>query len=284
MKKLIVGLDEVATETQKSEGWCYFCIPQAEYSKFENEVKSLLAGTTKLTSFHGKKFKTEQASDYEQFLKIIRKYTENSVPTILSCTLNSENWKEQFLGFCNRVTSNVFTRVGVTNSELITVCQQLTPGLFSFMRLVNHFGSNYELVIEIDSDDVKEKFQNLNTIIKGKSFTADWLMTKLYNEYRQIQFANSPQLEKRGIAVLKDQNSLAVQAADVIGNFATSYMYYKLGNTSKKRILKGKIFEKIFGDMYGTEKFASSIRLVGQNDLEILSEGAFTMEFTAYEE
>jgi len=284
MTKLIAGLDEVATETQKSEGWCYFCIPQAEYTKFENEVQSLIAGTTKLTSFHGKKFKNDQAAEYEQFLKIIRKYAENSVPTILSCTLSSENWKEQFLGFCTRVTSNVFTQVGVTNSELITVCQQLTPGLFSFMRLVNHLGSKNELAIEIDSDDVKEKFPNLDTIIKGHSFTADWLMTKLYNAYRQIQFANSPQLEKGGITVLKDQNSLAVQAADVIGNFATSYVYYKLGNTSKKRILKGQIFEKVFGDKYGAENFASSIKLVGQNDLEILSEGTFTMEFTAYEE
>lgn len=150
MTKLIAGLDEVATETQKSEGWCYFCIPQAEYTKFENEVQSLIAGTTKLTSFHGKKFKNDQAAEYEQFLKIIRKYAENSVPTILSCTLSSENWKEQFLGFCTRVTSNVFTQVGVTNSELITVCQQLTPGLFSFMRLVNHLGSKNELAIEIN--------------------------------------------------------------------------------------------------------------------------------------
>lgn len=284
MTKLIAGLDEVATETRKSEGWCCFCIPQAEYTKFENEVNSLLLGTTKLTSFHGKKFKTDQAAEYEEFLKIIRKYAENSVPTILSCTLNSENWKEQFLGFCTRITNNVFSQVGVTNTELIAVCQQLTPGLFSFMRLVNHFGSNNELAIEIDSDDVKEKFANLDTIIKGHTFSADWLMTKLYSAYRNNQFANSPQLEQGGITVLKDQNSLAVQAADVIGNFATSYVYYKLGSSSNKRIRKGQIFEKVFGDKYGAENFASSIKLAGQNDLEILSEGAFTMEFSAYEE
>lgn len=284
MTKLIAGLDEIATETQKSEGWCYFCIPQTEYVKFEAEVENLLTATTKLTSFHGKKFKTNQADEYEQFLRLIRKYVESSVPTILSCTLNSEAWKAQYLGFCERVTTNVFTQVGVTNLDLINVCKQLTPGLFSFMRLVNHFGNSNELKIEVDSDSVKETFPQFDTIIKGHNFTADFLMTKLYNAYRNIQFANSPILATGGISVLKDQNSFAVQAADVIGNFSTSYVYYKLGNTSNKRILKGQIFERVFGDKYGAENFSSSIKLVEQNDLELLTDGAFTMEFTAYHE
>ncbi len=284
MTKLIAGLDEIATETQKSDGWCYFCIPQTEYIKFETEVRALFSETTKLTSFHGKKFKTDQADEYEQFLRIIRKYAESSVPTILSCTLNSEAWKAQYLGFCERVTANVFTQIGVTNTDLINVCKQLTPGLFSFMRLVNHFGNNNEIIIEVDSDSVKEKFPQLDTIIKEHNFTADFLMNKLYNAYRNIQFANSPSLATGGISVLKDQNSFAVQAADVIGNFSTSYVYYKLGNTSSKRILKGQIFEKVFGDKYGAENFSSSIKLVGQNDLELLTDGAFTMEFTAYNE
>jgi len=117
MTKLIAGLDEIATETQKCDGWCYFCIPQTEYLKFEAEVKALFSITTKLTSFHGKKFKTDQAAEYEQFLRIIRKYAENSFPTILSCTLNSETWKKQFLEFCERVTTKVFTQVGVTNPD-----------------------------------------------------------------------------------------------------------------------------------------------------------------------
>lgn len=282
MAKLIAGVDEIATETQKSEGWCYFCIPQSEYVNFEAEVNALLASTTKLTSFHGKKFKTDQTQEYEQFLRIIRKYAENSVPTILSCTLNSENWKQQYLGFCDRVTTNVFSHIGVTNAELVNVCRHLTPGLFSFMRLVNHLGSSNTLAIEVDSDTVKERFPYLDTVIRGHNFTADFLMTKLYNAYRTLQFANSPQLETSGISVLRDANSSAVQAADVIGNFSTSYVYYKVGNTSNKRILKGQIFEKVFGDKYGTENFASSVRLVGQNDLELLTDGAFTMEFSAY--
>ncbi len=283
MTKLIAGLDEIATETQKSEGWCYFCIPESEYVKFEAEVKAFLA-TTKLSSFHGKKFKASQEKEYEQFLRIIRKYAENSVPTILSCTLNSEEFKNNFLGFCERVTENVFRNVGVTDPILIKVCQQLTPGLFSFMRLINHLGNNNELTIEVDSDSVKEKFPTLSTIIQGHNYSADELMKKLYNAYRNQRFANSPVLEKNGISVLKDENSLAVQAADVIGNFSTAYVYYKLGNSSKSRILKGQIFERVFGDKYSTENFSSMVKLVGQNDLELLVDGSFTMEFSAYHE
>lgn len=282
MAKLIAGLDEIATETQKSEGWCYFCIPEPEYLNFSKEVEELLKSTTKVKSFHAKKFVTDQANEYEQFLRIIRKYAENSAPTLLCCTLQSENWKHEFLGFCNRITRNVFNQVGVTNQELIEVCSQLTPGLFSFIRLIDHLGNANQLVIDVDSDNVKEKYPDLNTIIKGHSFTADYLMPLLYNAYRKYQFPQSPELLPDGISVLKDAASYAIQAADVIGNFSTSYIYYRLGNTSKKRQLKGVIFEKVFGDRFAHEDVAGSIKLVGQNDLELLEEGAYTMEFTAY--
>jgi hypothetical protein len=121
MTKLIAGLDEIGTETQKSEGWCYFCIPETEYVKFSVEVHALLS-TTDLSVFHGKKFKPKYSYEYEQFLHLIRKYAKNSVPTILSCTLNSENFKQTFLGFCDSITTNVFANVGVTNQDLISVC------------------------------------------------------------------------------------------------------------------------------------------------------------------
>jgi len=282
--KLITGIDEIATETKKSDGWCYFCIPENEYIKFEKEVKNLLSQTTKLNSFHGKKFKDKHADEYEQFLTIIRKYVENSVPTILSCTLNSMEYKNTFLGFCNRVTENVFKNIGVENTQLIEICKHFTPGLFTFMRLVNHFGNDNEIRIDIDSDSVKEKFPQLSSIIKEQEFSADFLMTSLYNGYRNIQFANSPFLQSGGISVLNDEKSIAIQAADIIGNFSSSYIYYKMGNASKTRTLKGKIFEKVFGDKYGTLNFHDSIKLVGQNDFELLTDGAFTMEFTTYQE
>ena len=96
MTRLIVGLDEIATESQLSEGWCYFCIPEIKYTDFKKKVKTLLFGTTKLKSFHGKKFKTNQAAEYEEFIRIIRNYAENSAPTIFSCQLNSKNWIQQF--------------------------------------------------------------------------------------------------------------------------------------------------------------------------------------------
>lgn len=282
MAKLIAGLDDIATETHKSEGWCYFCLPETEYRNFEVEAKNLISDTKRLTFFHGTKFKADQTNEYEQFLRLIRKYAETSAPTILCCTLNSENWKRTFLNYCDRITTNVFTQVGVTNASLIDVCKQLTPGLFSFMRFVDHFGNAHKISIDIDSDNVKEKYRHLNTVINGHQLTADFLMTSLYNNYRKIQFPNSPQLSENGISVLRDSQSLAVQAADVIGNYSNSYLFYKLGNTSKKRVLKGEIFERVFGDKFSAVNFATSVQLVGQNDIQILTEGAYTMEFSAY--
>lgn len=282
--KLITGMDEIATETKKSEGWCYFCIPEKEYFKFEKDVKDLLSQTTKLKSFHGKKFKVDHAYEYEQFLIIIRKYVETSVPAILSCTLNSVEYKNKFLQFCERLTENVFTEIGVEETQLIEVCKHFTPGLFTFMRLVNHFGCDNQITIYVDSDSVKEKFPKLTSMIKENKVSANSLMTKLYNAYRNNRFANSPLLLSDGISVLKDEKSIAIQAADVIGNFSSSYIYYKTGNISKKRKLKGQIFEKVFGDKFGSLNFGDSIKLVGENDFELLIDGAITMEFTSYHE
>ena len=66
MTKLIAGIDDIGTETQKSEGWCFFCIPETEYGRFSEEVKTLLLKAN-LKVFHGKKFRNEDKDTYEQF-------------------------------------------------------------------------------------------------------------------------------------------------------------------------------------------------------------------------
>jgi hypothetical protein len=276
MNKLIAGIDEVATETQKVEGWCYFCISQLEYEKFQNEVKALLATNGKLKSFHGKKFIMEFKDEYEQFLRIIRKYAEISVPSFLCTILYSVDFKNQYKLFSERLTENVLKNNNVGNNNFLSICKKLTAELFEFMRLIESFGKHNELFVEIDSDNEKEKFKHLTTSIKGKDFEANQLITMLYNAYQCKQFPNSPILSDRGVSILKDQKSFAIQAADVIGNFSNSYIFYKLGDTSK-RVEKGKIFEKVFGDLFDSTDFTGSIKLCGNSDLQLLNDGTLPM-------
>jgi hypothetical protein len=174
----------------------------------------------------------------------------------------------------------VMKEVGVSDRELIEVLKRFVPSLFTLQRLTSSFGNSHELKIEIDSDDIKERFPNLSTILKGHEFSASFLMEKLFNAYRRLKFPSSPNVISGGIAVVRDAKSIAVQGADVIGNFSTSFIYYRLGNKSNKRILKGKIFESVFGDKFTDHDFAKHVVLQGQNDLKILTNGAYTFEFS----
>jgi len=283
MTKILVGLDEIATETQKVSGWCYFAVNEQNYIEFEKDVTELLSNTNKLTSFHGKKFKIEQANEYRDFLKIIRKHSELSNPSLVCCTLNNPTWNQQYIDFCDRLFTNVLTNVGVSNPKLIDITKHFVGPLFVLQRMTSSFESPASIQLEVDSDDIKEKFAGSTTQIQGFDFGSDFLLEQFYNIYRKYQFPNSPELIKNGISVLKDEKSFLIQAADVIGNFSAAYIYYKLENTSKSRIEKGKIFEEVFGDKFGAVDFSSDIELFGQNDLNLKFEGAFTLKFGVYE-
>src|ERR1039457_6630002 len=139
MVNILAGVDEIATETQQVSGWCYFVLNEENYIAFENEVKYLLSQSKIVTAFHGKKFKMEQSDEYKDFLKIIRKYTESSFPSLMCCTLNNPTWNQQYLNFCDNLFTNVLTRVGVDNKELKKITKKFVGPLFSFKRLTKNF-------------------------------------------------------------------------------------------------------------------------------------------------
>lgn len=244
----------------------------------ESETKALLSSTN-MKAFHAKKFITAEQAAYTEFLNIIKKYLENSAPSLCSCTLNNQQWNESFVQFCHRVTTSVFTDIGATEEELINVTKEFVPTMFTLQRLISNFGKTNEITIDIDSDSIKDKFPNLSTIIKGHKFSASFLLEKLFNAYRTKQFPDCPNVTTNGIAVVKDTKSIAVQAADVIGNFSTSFIYSKLGNKSKKRILKGQIFDSVYGKYFANQDFSNDVELINDNDLKLKKDGAFTFKF-----
>ena len=175
------------------------------------------------------------------------------------------------------------TKIGAANLELVDITKLFVAPLFTLQRMTQNFITPTYISIEVDSDDIKEKYDGVMTKIQGFDFGADFLLEHFYNIYRRMQFPKSPELIKGGVTVLKDHKSLLIQAADVIGNFALSYIYYRLGNTSKKRIIKGQIFEEIFGDRFAAVDIVKDIELLGDNDLKLKFDGAFTLQLGHYE-
>jgi len=94
----VAGVDEVASETQMSEGWTYAVLPDVAISAIDSAVSSCSVKT-----FHGKKFKKAQAADYETFLAVARAELLNHQNAFLTFTLLEISWKTQFLGFASRL-------------------------------------------------------------------------------------------------------------------------------------------------------------------------------------
>lgn len=281
MELLTVGIDEIATETQLSSGWCYFFIRNNEFLNMKSEVDALLK-TANLRSFHAKKFKESETTYYENFLQIIRKYIQDSNPSIISSILNNPSWNDEYIRFCEKLFSEVLQTVGANHSDFINVLKRFIPPLFQLQSLTRKLEGEYEFFIEIDSDDVKERYPFLKTKIKGYEFNSSFFLEKFLNHYQNVQFPGSPRLAKDGLQVIKDQRSILIQAADTIGNFSNAYIFYKLGNKSKKRVLKGKIFNDVFGDRFSHVDFNKEIEMVNNNDLKLKKNGAFSLTFGRY--
>lgn len=264
----VAGVDETATERKAVEGWCYFCLPQSSYDKFQKEVKSLL-GTSNIISFHGSKFLKEQAYEYEKFLGLIKKYVESTFPSLLSCSLLSLSQKNDFKDYSDQVTGEFFRIWNVKskttiNNKAIIYYKRITPSLLRLIELIQHFGPNYKFKIEIDTDNDKKNLQKYTTELSGETDFAERLLASFYNSYKDnSNFKDTPWLEMDGVSFLKDQKSFLIQGADVIGNFSTCYLYHKLGDSSETRKIKSEVFENIFGNTMIKNEVLEQLQLSG---------------------
>jgi hypothetical protein len=126
--------------------------------------------------------------------------------------------------------------------------------------------------MEFDQDDEKKKLNELFHSVGGVNIPASNYLAAAGNAYRNLRVADAPTITSGGIQVVRDSRSPLVQAADVLGNFALSWLFTKLGDVSKKRIERAKAFEAVFRDTMNS--FDPQAHLVQEgNDLRLRNEG-----------
>ena len=108
--ELLAGVDEVASETQVSEGWTYALLPSSSITAIDAAVSKCA-----VTHFHGKRFKKSQAADYQAFLSAGRHELEQAACGILMFTLLESSWKATLVPFAQRLISNSMVIAGVTD-------------------------------------------------------------------------------------------------------------------------------------------------------------------------
>ena len=82
MERLIVGIDDVATETQTVDGWSYFLLREKEYNIFMSNTQEIIENS-RLKVFHGKRFTKKHYNTYLTFLKKIHCRIFNNQPSML---------------------------------------------------------------------------------------------------------------------------------------------------------------------------------------------------------
>ncbi|HET7118265.1 MAG TPA: hypothetical protein VFI29_17340 [Hanamia sp.] len=266
--QLIIGIDEFASETKKSAGWCFFCLPENAYKQFSFEANQILITSGKLKSFHGKRFNENQSEEYNKFLSLIKKYTESNFPSLRSSTLLSLKQKIAFDLYCRNQIEEYFKQVRPNELGLLKHYKPEASYLLLLLKVLQRFGRDYQFRLEIDNDSNKQNIIKKTKLFSEKQNYAEEIIYNFYNNYRVVsEYKDSPLLIKNGISFLSDTKSFAIQAADVMGHFSMAYLFHKLGEKSKKKNLKAKLFADCFGDSI-TEPILKKIKLSG-NDIDI---------------
>ena len=279
---LIAGIDDLGTTTQISKGWSYFVIEEELLEEFSKEATEILSDIA-LTSFHGKDYKRRFKDKYLLFLKLCRKYVELSNASLASVVLQNQEWKSQYIPFCEGIIKNVYSQNSLHDEELIKSAQFLTSPLFTLQNLTKNLTSDIPMSIIVDSHNNTNNFNETEIDLGPIKMKADHILGTIYNGYRKLQFPNSPILFDNNIKVTKDDNSFVIQAADIIGNFSLSYIQKKLGHSSQTIDDKAEIFSEVFGDKFDDVNIGNDIELTETKEIKLKYDGQQNLSFGRYE-
>ena len=208
----VAGIDEIASETQRSEGWTYLTIADSSIVDFNRDSAAILSAT-KMSAFHGKDFKRKFIDEYEAFLRLVRKHLEMSPHSFLATTLFNESWKSEFTGFVDRLLANSMTSSGIIDNTLIEASRMLAKPLFSFQHLAGAFLESDSVRFEIDEHAVTSGLPGFQPTRAGTAFSPLLPIEIAYRVFRDHCFPRAPELVKNTTKILPDEQSFVVQAA-----------------------------------------------------------------------
>jgi len=213
-------------------------------------------------------------------LNLVKEELTKEKDILLSCTLLSESWKNEYTGFCERLIKKSYKYANYNLDNLIEVSSRLAPPIFTLLRFTDNFTSTKKMSFEIDSDAILRKFPEQNISVGPLVLEGSISIYAATNAYRKKVFPTSPKIPRNGFVVKNDEDSFFIQAADLFGSFLLSYASKCLGKNSKTNDLKSKIFEEVFSELATPECITNSVIMSG-DDLVLKNEGAFTVKLSS---
>ncbi len=272
--RIVVGIDETGTERQICDGWCYFGIPNDCLKSFDKE-SNVIKSKHNISKFHAKEYQNSERTAYEEFLLLIEKYIESCPISICSTYLYRKDWNIKLHEFSERILSGATKTVGIENLDATKIAKLFLPPLYSLSKIGRNLNHSSEFEVYFDSDQLKSQINNhVFSLTTEIGLSLRKTIAIVANEYRKLNYPNSPKILDTNIQVLDDEKSNIIQAADVIGNFSNAYIFTTLGGVSNKRKEKSTIFTKAFGKHLTEVDFSGQIKLHGLNDLELIGDAA----------
>jgi hypothetical protein len=160
------------------------------------------------------------------------------------------NWTKELAEESRRVVAGKFSGDGVTDQKIIAVVQQSAPPIFILHNVLQNFGDEFELRLEIDRDSTAAPFGSLEMLMHLRTVRVAHLLAKSFDACAMSRFPHSPKfkLEAAGIEILPSEKSWLLQACDIVGNFAAASA--ELGTTSREYKRKAEIFRAVVGDVH----------------------------------
>lgn len=271
-----VAIDEFGTATQTAEGWTLVSLAESQAAKLTAETPKLLGGGLK--AFHGKKFSRKSEDRYRDFLNLLKECCRASSGGFIACTLNDEAWHEKFRTFAEQTMEATFLKAGIPlTADHLEMLRKVVSPLFTYQRVAaQRVGGGHTVAVTLDDSTLTRQFNTASVVFGGHTFTLPHLAGMLYRAYRTRCFPTSPKVPGDEIRTAPDEDSPLVQAADVVGNFSTAYIFQRLGKKTNANDLKAKIFHDVFAECGIDEvDHATSVEMAG-DDLRLKRPGAYT--------
>jgi len=271
-----VGIDEVATETQKCDGFAFFCLPEAYVDDFTAETKKLLKASG-LSSFHGVDCKDHNSSAFADFLSLAHTFLRKSPQGFTACRMFSEKMKTELLGFGDRLVKGAVEKALGGGNPAVSVLQPYFLPLAALAAVSRELAPSVEMRVDMDEHTSFRDLAAAAHQVGPVSINAATLLKGIYNGYAMNLHERTPLLPDDGVKVMKDSKSALIQAADVIGHFAMNHMFMRLGHMSKKKIARAKLLADAFGsDVDGFDPTGKAT--LSNNDFILVTDGSFTFK------
>lgn len=257
------GIDEIGTMNADCSGWTIVSIDHLLLSKFNENAEQILK-KSKLSVFHGKKIQRKKRAAYVNFLMLIKEMLESG-SGFASCTLLGRDWKSEFDAFCKNVIGDSFANVGIQNEKITDASWKLAAPLFTYQRLAHGNCQGGSTIIYIDRHAFFDELNSSVLQIAEVEISSHLPIISALRAYGRERFPNAPEVKPDGITICADEDSFLVQAADIIGNFATAYAFKQLGKQSNTNELKCSIFEEVFHDILDLNSFPSMLQINGED-------------------